>query len=178
MSYFELLAIVRLMPKTETHVTAGILAPANEGQAHRDPCSARARVLDGDGDRDVLRRQLRGARRYPRGGDRRGARADVDEELGHARKFAARIKELYGTPPGSLAFTAEQASLQPPADATDVVSVIRGVIEAEAGAIEHYTRLIEACDGVDWATQDMVIDILRDEEGHLRTFERYLREFD
>ena len=65
--------------------------------------------------------------------------ADVDEELGHARKFAARIKELYGTPPGSLAFTAEQASLQPPADATDVVTVIRGVIEAEAGAIEHYT---------------------------------------
>jgi bacterioferritin len=75
-------------------------------------------------------------------------------------------------------FKAEQASLQPPADATDVVAVIRGVIEAEAGAIEHYTRLIEACDGVDWATQDMVIDILRDEEGHLRQFERYLREFE
>jgi bacterioferritin len=104
--------------------------------------------------------------------------ADVDEELGHARKFAARIKDLYGTPPGSMDFKAEQASLQPPADATDVISVIRGVIEAEAGAIEHYTRLIEACDGVDWATQDMVIDILRDEEGHLRQFERYLREFE
>jgi bacterioferritin len=104
--------------------------------------------------------------------------ADVDEELGHARKFAARIKELYGTPPGTMAFTAEQGSLQPPADATDVVSVIRGVIEAEAGAIEHYTRVIEACDGVDWTTQDMVIDILRDEEGHLRQFERYLREFE
>ena len=53
-----------------------------------------------------------------------------------------------------------------------------GVIEAEAGAIEHYTRIIEACDGVDWATQDMVIDILRDEENHLRTFERYLTEYE
>jgi bacterioferritin len=104
--------------------------------------------------------------------------ADVDEELGHARKFAGRIKELYGTPPGSLDFKAEQGSLQPPEDATDVVSVIRGVIEAEAGAIEHYTHIIEACDGVDWATQDMVIEILRDEEGHLRQFERYLREFE
>jgi bacterioferritin len=104
--------------------------------------------------------------------------SDVDDELGHARKFAARIKDLYGTPPGTMDFKAEQASLQPPADATDVVAVIRGVIEAEAGAIEHYTRLIEACDGVDWATQDMVIDILRDEEGHLRQFERYLREFE
>jgi bacterioferritin len=103
--------------------------------------------------------------------------ADVNEELGHARAFAERIKELYGTPPGSLEFTAEQSNLQP-GDPTDVVSVIRGVIEAEAGAITHYTRIIEACDGVDWVTQDMVIDILRDEEGHMRSFERYLREFE
>ena len=103
---------------------------------------------------------------------------DVAEELGHARRFAGRIKELYGTPPGSMDFAAEQHSLQPPADPADVVSVIRGVIEAEAGAIAHYNQLIEACDGIDWATQDMVIDVLRDEEGHLRRFERYLREFE
>ena len=103
--------------------------------------------------------------------------ADVTEELGHARQFADRIKELYGTPPGSLDFSAEQANLQP-GDPTDVASVIRGVIEAEAGAITHYTRIIEACDGVDWVTQDMVIDILRDEESHMRSFERYLREFE
>jgi bacterioferritin len=103
---------------------------------------------------------------------------DVTEELGHARRFAERIKELYGTPPGSLEFTAEQTYLQPPEDPTDVVSVIKGVIQAEAGAIEHYTRIIEACDGVDWATQDMVIEILRDEEGHMRTFERYLAEYE
>lgn len=104
--------------------------------------------------------------------------ADVTEELGHARRFAERIKELYGTPPGSMEFAPEQSYLQPPEDATDVVSVIRGVIEAEAGAIEHYMRIIEACDGVDWATQDMVIDVLRDEEGHMRQFERYLREYE
>lgn len=104
--------------------------------------------------------------------------ADVTEELGHATAFAKRIKELYGTPPGSMEFSAVQSYLQPPADAADVATVIRGVIEAEAGAIEHYNRIIEACDGVDWATQDMVIEILRDEEGHMRTFERYLREFE
>jgi bacterioferritin len=103
--------------------------------------------------------------------------ADVDEELGHARAFAARIKELYGTPPGSMDFTAEQSFLQP-GEPTDVTTVIKGVIEAEAGAITHYTHIIEACDGVDWATQDMVIEILRDEEGHLRKFERYLAEFE
>jgi bacterioferritin len=104
--------------------------------------------------------------------------SDVDEELGHARRFAERIKELYGTPPGSMEFTAEQSYLQPPQDATDVLAVIDGVIEAEAGAIDHYMRIIEACDGVDWATQDMVIEILRDEEGHMRAFERYRREFE
>src|SRR4051812_11675467 len=103
--------------------------------------------------------------------------ADVNDELGHARAFAGRIKELYGTPPGSMDFAAEQSYLQP-GEPTDVATVIKGVIEAEAGAIEHYTRIIETCDGVDWATQDMVISILRDEEGHLRQFERYLREFD
>ena len=103
---------------------------------------------------------------------------DVTEELGHARSFAARIKELYGTPPGSMDFTPEQTYLQPLDDPTDVATVIKGVIEAEAGAIEHYTRVIEVCDGIDWATQDMVIEILRDEEGHLRTFERYRREFE
>ena len=105
-------------------------------------------------------------------------RGDIQEELGHAQQFANRIKELYGVVPGSLEFHAEQTYLQPPEDATDVVTVIKGVIEAEAGAIEHYTRIIEACDGVDWATQDMVIEILRDEEGHLRRFERFLREWE
>jgi bacterioferritin len=102
---------------------------------------------------------------------------DVEEELGHARRFAARIKELYGTPPGSAEFSSDQSYLQPSDDGTEVVAVIEGVIQAEKGAIEHYLRIIEACDGVDWATQDMVIEILRDEESHLRTFERYLREY-
>src|SRR3954469_15438947 len=55
---------------------------------------------------------------------------DVPEELGHAQRFAARIKDLYGTPPGSLDFTPEQTYLQPLEDSTDVVTVIRGVIEA------------------------------------------------
>ena len=103
---------------------------------------------------------------------------DVQEELGHAQQFASRIKELYGVVPGSLDFTAEQSYLQPPDQQTDIVHVIKGVIEAETGAIEHYNRIIEVTDGVDFVTQDMVIDILRDEEGHRRLFEGFLREFE
>jgi bacterioferritin len=101
---------------------------------------------------------------------------DIQEELGHAQQFAQRIKELYGVVPGSVEFHAEQSYLQPPESQTDIVHVIRGVIDAETGAIEHYNRIIEATDGIDWVTQDMVIDILRDEEGHRRLFEGYLRE--
>jgi len=103
---------------------------------------------------------------------------DIDEELAHARQFAARIRELYGTVPGSLEFHAKQDYLQPPAEPTDVLHVIKGVIEAENGAIAHYTRLIEAADGVDWATQEMAIEILHDEEGHRRLFEGFLREYE
>lgn len=94
------------------------------------------------------------------------------------RDDASRIKELYGVVPGSLDFRAEQSYLQPPEQQTDIVHVIKGVIEAETGAIAHYNQIIEFCEGRDPVTQDMVIDILRDEEGHRRLFEGFLREYE
>ena len=103
---------------------------------------------------------------------------DVQEELGHAQDFAKRIKELYGVVPGSLEFTPEQSYLQPPEHQTDIVHVIKGVIQAESGAIEHYNKIIEFTEGIDPVTNDMVIAILRDEEGHRRLFEGFLREYE
>ena len=103
---------------------------------------------------------------------------DIQEELGHARQFGQRIKELYGVVPGSLEFRAEQDYLQPPDEQTDIVHVIKGVIEAETGAIEHYTQIVEFCEGRDLVTQDMVIEILHDEQGHRRLFEGFLREYE
>jgi bacterioferritin len=102
---------------------------------------------------------------------------DVDEELGHAKLFAERIKELYGIVPGSLAFGPSQTEMQPPESQTDIVHIIRGVIAAETGAIQHYGRIIEVTDGVDPVTQDMVTDILHDEQGHRRLFEGFLKEY-
>ena len=102
--------------------------------------------------------------------------ADIVEELDHARQFASRIKELYGVVPGSMDFTPEQTYLQPPEHQTDLVHVIKGVIEAETSAIELYNHIIDVTDGVDPVTNDMVIAILRDEEGHRRLFEGFLRE--
>ena len=89
-------------------------------------------------------------------------RADIAEELGHAHRFAARIKERYGVVP----------------DQTDIVHVVRGVIEAERQAIDHYSRIIERTEHADPVTQDMVIEILHDEQGHLRLFEGFLREYE
>ncbi len=103
---------------------------------------------------------------------------DIQEELGHAQQFASRIKELYGVVPGSMEFEAQQSYLQPPAEQADIVHVIKGVIEAEAGGIEFYEKIIEKTDGVDPVTQDMVIAILHDEQGHRRLFEGFLREYE
>jgi bacterioferritin len=103
---------------------------------------------------------------------------DIQEELGHAQQFANRIKELYGVVPSSTEFVAEQSYLAPPEHQTDIVHVIKGVIEAETGAIEHYNRIVEFTDEPDPVTNDMVIAILHDEEQHRRLFEGFLREYE
>ena len=103
---------------------------------------------------------------------------DIQEELGHAQQFAARIKELYGVVPGSMDFKATQTFLQPPEDQLDIPHIIRGVIDAEDGAIQHYTRIAEFTEGIDPVTQVMVIEILHDEQGHRRLFEGFLREYE
>ncbi len=102
---------------------------------------------------------------------------DIQEELTHAQQFAQRIKELYGVVPGSMEFKAEQDSLQPPEHQTDVVHVIKGVIDAETKAIELYTRIVEATEEVDPVTNDMIIEVLHDEQGHRRLFEGFLKEY-
>ena len=103
-------------------------------------------------------------------------KTDIQEELGHAQQFAERIKDLGGTVPGSKDFKATQTKLQPPKDNADITHVIKGVIAAESGAIDHYNSVIKATDE-DPVTQDMVTAILADEEGHLRQFVGFLREY-
>lgn len=104
--------------------------------------------------------------------------ADVQAELAHAQALARRIKTIGGTVPGSKAFKAGQDALQPPADTTDVTSVIKGVIAAEDAAIAQYNKLIKLCDGVDYVTQDLCITSLADEEEHRRDFMGFLREYE
>jgi bacterioferritin len=103
--------------------------------------------------------------------------ADIQGELTHAQQLGNRIKQLHGTIPGSLALKFDQKPMQPPGDTTDVVAVIRGVLEAEEAAITQYKHIIKLTDGEDYVTQDLAITLLGDEEGHRQQFEGYLKEY-
>lgn len=103
--------------------------------------------------------------------------ADIQSELGHAQQLGNRIKQLDGKVPGSLQLKMTQTSMQPPEDTTDVVRIIRGVLDAEEEAINHYKALIKLTDGEDYVTQDLAITILAEEEGHRQQFQGYLKEY-
>lgn len=104
--------------------------------------------------------------------------ADIPEELSHATLLAKRIKTIGGAVPGSMGLAATQASLQPPAKTTDVITVIKGVIDAEEGAIANYEKIIKLADGNDYVTQDLAITLMADEQEHRREFIGFFREFE
>lgn len=104
--------------------------------------------------------------------------ADIPEELGHATLLAKRIKVLGGTVPGSQSLKMTQDAMQPNGDTLDVVAVIKGVIAAEEGAVEHYQKIIDAAGDIDPVTEDLAITIKGDEEEHRRLFQGFLAEIE
>lgn len=100
---------------------------------------------------------------------------EVTDELAHAQQLASRIKELDGTVQGSKSFKPGQETAQPPSDTTDLKTVVKGVIDAENDAINHYKKIIQLTDGIDFVTQDMCIALQADEEKHLRIFRGFLK---
>jgi len=100
---------------------------------------------------------------------------EVTDEIGHAQRLAARIKELGGDIDGSEHFKPEQKSLQPPQDTTNVKAVVEGVVEAEKDAVNGYQHIIKLTDGVDFVTQDLAVELMSDEEKHLNLFEGFLK---
>jgi bacterioferritin len=103
--------------------------------------------------------------------------ADIPEELLHAQQLGARIKQLGGLLPGSASVSLGQ-QIQPSKNTTDVVGVIKAVIDAEESAIAHYNSVIKATDGSDYVTQDLCIRLLADEEEHLILFRGFLKEYE
>ena len=103
--------------------------------------------------------------------------ADITEEINHARQLGQRIKQLGGLVPGSAAVILGQ-QIQPSTDTTDVVGVIKAVINAEESACDHYKTIIRATDGEDYVTQDLCIRLLTDEEEHRILFQGFLKEYE
>jgi bacterioferritin len=110
-----------------------------------------------------------------------GVRAEEIKEslkLTHAEQLGDRLKQLDARPPGSAEFEAVQHSLQPPADSTNVVAVIDGVLDAEEAAIGTYRSLIDAADSAgDPVTEDLGVRILADEEAHRTEFRGFRMEY-
>jgi bacterioferritin len=105
-------------------------------------------------------------------------KTDIQEELTHAEQLGNRLKQLDARPPSSAEFVARQDSLQPPEDSTDVLSVIRGVLDAEEDAIDTYRALIDAAEAADDpVTEDLAVTILAEEEAHRTEFRGFEKEY-
>jgi len=103
--------------------------------------------------------------------------ADITEEITHAQQLGQRIKQLGGLVPGSMAVKLG-GQIQPTTNTTDVIGVIKAVIDAEEKACAHYHEVIKATDGEDYVTQDLCIRLLADEEEHLILFRGFLKEYE
>jgi len=99
---------------------------------------------------------------------------EITLKLKHARRLAKRINVLGGRLPGSLELWRDQNLLQPPLDQMDAMAVIRGVISANETSISQYQKIIHLTEGLDYVTQDMVIDLLSDERELRRLFLSFL----
>jgi bacterioferritin len=105
---------------------------------------------------------------------RKSLEEEVDLKLKHARRLAKRISFLGGRLPGSLELPRDQHFLQPSLDSEDDVAVIQGVIRANEASIRQYQKILALAEGLEYITQDMVIDLLSDERAHGRLFLGFL----
>jgi bacterioferritin len=88
------------------------------------------------------------------------------DELMHAEKLGNRIIQLGGTPvmnPNKLLEVSGCGYKEPPTDAANLKQVIEIVLEAEACAIETYSKLSEKYRTTDVVTHEIFEELLEDE---------------
>ncbi len=99
------------------------------------------------------------------------------DELEHATELADLITKLGDVPvanPMDLEKGANSPYLTPPKNTADINRIIRIVAEAEAGAIEVYSKLAKKTFGKDNVTYQLVSHILSEEVEHEEIFENLL----
>jgi bacterioferritin len=88
------------------------------------------------------------------------------DELMHAERLGNRIIQLGGTPvmnPNKLVEVSGCGYKEPPTDAANLKQVIEIVLEAEACAIETYSKLSEKYRTTDVVTHEIFEELLEDE---------------
>jgi bacterioferritin len=96
------------------------------------------------------------------------------DELEHAKELAERITKLGDVPPAHPAELEKAANFPyvlPPKNTSDINRIIRIVQEAEAGAIDVYSRIAKKTLGRDHLTYQLVTHILAEEVTHEDIFE-------
>ncbi|MFA5356498.1 MAG: ferritin-like domain-containing protein [Candidatus Omnitrophota bacterium] len=99
------------------------------------------------------------------------------EELEHAEELADLISKLGGLPianPMELEKNANSPYMMPPKNTSDINRIIRIVMEAEAGAIDVYNKLVKKTMGKDPVTHQLVMHILSEEVNHEEMFENLM----
>ena len=99
------------------------------------------------------------------------------DELEHAGELADLIVKLGGVPlanPMELEKNANFPYMMPPKNTSDINRIIRIVTEAEAGAIEIYSKIAKKTLGKDNVTYQLITHILSEEVDHEECFENLL----
>ncbi len=99
------------------------------------------------------------------------------DELEHAGELADLITKLGDVPlanPMDLEKNANASYLMPPKNTADINRIIRIVAEAEAGAIEVYSKLAKKTFGKEHVIYQVVTHILSEEVTHEEMFENLL----
>jgi bacterioferritin len=99
------------------------------------------------------------------------------DELEHATEVADLIVKLGGVPIANMNDLEKNANApytMPPKNAADINRIIRIVTEAEATAIEVYSKIAKKTLGKDHVTYQLVTHILSEEVDHEEIFENLM----
>jgi bacterioferritin len=91
---------------------------------------------------------------------------EAHSAFGHARRIAKRIKALEGRIPRSPDLSKSSGDRQPSFDSTSVQAVLFSALKTADDLIAQYERIIQLCDGHDFVTLDLIIELLVSERDH------------
>jgi bacterioferritin len=96
------------------------------------------------------------------------------DELKHAEELIERILQLGGEPTTDVMNASTCGFSEPPADRSDLVSVVELVLKGERCAIEKYNKLAKKYHMKDLVTHEIFEDLLVDEVADEEDWENFL----